>query len=792
MTTQKQILKRILMIVLSAILFYGISEMTMVTALCAQTEDVEINEENFPDAGFREYLRTDPNMQELHSDPDKFTAAEIESITVLNMKNSSLTAESLAGIEHFENLTTLHCNGTYLKSIDVSKNTKLQYLNCSETWNLTTLNVKNCTELATLYCNRCKLTELDLSSNGQLQVLWCDNNQLTALDTAGNPQLKTLYCYNNQLAALELRSNLALKELRCYNNQLTTLDLSGNTALTSLSCENNQLTEIQLKGFSNLTSLSIQENLLTSLDVSDCPELSYLRCSDNQLTELNITGDNKLTSLICTNNRLAEIDVKDKSSLNYFDTRKNLLKTLDVSQNADLQYFYCDDNQLKEIDVSKNPALMTFWCKNNQLEMLDVSGNIKISNLDCTGNRLKSLIIPDSVTTFEACEQYDKITMAENQSSYDLGSADPKLDPSKISDLTNAQLSADGMILTDIQSGKDVTYTYDCGNHQSMKVTLHFIRANRWITELTAFPGWKYGDTPSTPYAEALFGEVQYLYGTASDSNSYSTEIPTEPGTWYVKAIVAETEEYSGLEGDPVEFVISKNEETRIDITEGIKDIPEALIAAGMDTEEKIKQALTRAAVESQGYSEDNTALYDVRLQISLDGGKTWETASPENFPPEGLSVTLPYPKGTNGTEYDFIITHMFTHEMNGYKPGEIEVPEVMKTEEGLRFTVRGLSPIAAAWKSVKTDDGDNQGGADKPPVNPGPANPSIPGNNDIPTQPGSRQPSGGSDGNTPVTSAANRRSPQTGDENGIRQWMFVMCLAGSGIILSKKIRKLV
>lgn len=42
-----------------------------------------------------------------------------------------------------------------------------------------------------------------------------------------------------------------------------------------------------------------------------------------------------------------------------------------------------------------------------------------------------------------------------------------------------------------------------------------------------------------------------------------------------------------------------------------------------MDTEEKIKQALTRAAVESQGYSEDNTALYDVRLQISLDGGKT-------------------------------------------------------------------------------------------------------------------------------------------------------------------------
>ena len=95
------------------------------------------------------------------------------------------------------------------------------------------------------------------------------------------------------------------------------------------------------------------------------------------------------------------------------------------------------------------------------------------------------------------------------------------------------------------------------------------------------------------------------------------------------------------------------------------------------------------------------------------------------------------------------------------------EAPEVMKTEEGLRFTVHGLSPIAVAWKSVKTD---------KPLVNPGPANPSIPGNNDTSTQPGTQQPSGDSDSYTPdsgskkdtgtVTAAANRRSPQTGDDN--------------------------
>ena len=77
----------------------------------------------------------------------------------------------------------------------------------------------------------------------------------------------------------------------------------------------------------------------------------------------------------------------------------------------------------------------------HQLEMIDVSKNIRMSNFSCTGNRLKSLIIPDKVTTFTGCEQNDTIILAGNQSSYDLGSADPKLDPSKISDLTNAHPS---------------------------------------------------------------------------------------------------------------------------------------------------------------------------------------------------------------------------------------------------------------------------------------------------------------------------------------------------------------
>lgn len=992
MKARRQVLKPILMITLSAVLFYGMSDMTMPAVFAtfnqpdnsdelnapaeenpnpqadvfAQTGDVEINEENFPDAGFREYLRTAPEMQKFHQDPDKFTAQEIELITVLNMKDSSLNAESLAGIENFKNLTTLHCNGSSLKTIDLSRNTALKYLECTETWNLTNLNVKNCTNLHTLYCGDCKLTDLDLSDNGQLETLWCNSNQLSTLNVANNPQLKIFHCYDNQLTTLDISQNTLLKELWCQTNQLTALDVIINSSLTSLSCENNRLTEIKLNNHPYLTTLSVQNNQLTSLDVSGCGALYYLHCSNNQLSKLDTTENIALHDLKCTDNQLAELDVKDNPSLYYFHAGHNQLKTLDVSKNGNLSYFYCNNNQLKEIDVSKNYYLATFWCQNNQLEILDVSGNEKMSNLNCTGNRLKSLSLPICTTSFADCEQYDTIILAENENTCDLGTADPKLNPSMISELTGAQIAADSKTLTDIRPGRDVTYTYNCENAKTMKVTLHFIWTNRWTTELTTIPGWKYGDTPSVPHAEALYGEAQYLYGTAPKGDDYSAEIPSEPGTWYVKAIVPETENYSGLESAPVEFVIDKNDSaialkdsaaltktydgqpvtiskedvivtgsqgellckwyqkeaddwkpltdapvnagkykaeisvaednhyyppspaekefeivkasppeiilpenlsalqgvplssvilpqgwtwitpdetvisnketyqailevddrnydytevegydaarhgvirelsvtaaieettTRLDIGEGIREIPDTLIAAGMDTEEKITTELSRVVAENQGYFEENVVVYDVKLQISFDGGITWNIATPENFPAEGLLVALPYPEGTNGTDYNFIVTHMFTHEMNGYKPGQVETLNVKKTTEGLQFTIHSLSPIAVAWKSVNADDDENQGDKDKPTEKPGITDPSNPDSDDLPTPPETGKPSedsinpepdSGSKTNT-ETMASKNRSPKTGDNSCLWFWIFMTALSGAGFRLSKK-----
>jgi hypothetical protein len=85
---------------------------------------------------------------------------------------------------------------------------------------------------------------------------------------------------------------------------------------------------------------------------------------------------------------------------------------------------------------------------------------------------------------------------------------------------------------------------------------------------------------------------------------------------------------------------------------------------------------------------------------VSFDGGRTWQPATEENFPAEGIQVTLSYPAGTNGNDFDFAVSHMFTVTSRrlGTTAGGIEVPAVTKTAEGLRVLFRGLSPVLVSW----------------------------------------------------------------------------------------------
>ena len=379
-------------------------------------DDIEINEINFPDANFRNYLL------EYFGLDGKLTEDEINNITTLYLSfQEGWEISSLRGIEVFKNLQRLYVSRQKLTSLDISKNTKLSTLDCSSN-QLKSLDVTKNTALTKLYCYSNKLTSLDVTKNTALTALWCSDNQLKSLDVTKNTALTTLWCSNNQLTLLDVTKNTALTALWCSDNQLKSLDVTKNTALTKLECYCTQLTSLDVTKNIDLTELNCYGNLLSSLDVSNNFQLIGLHCANNQLasldvskntalrklscyenklTSLDVTRNKALTTLWCSNNQLTSLDVSENATLGDLSCSNNQLTSLDVSENATLGDLSCSNNQLTSLDVTKNTALTSLKCSDNQLTVMDVTRNTALTTLWCFKNQLTSLDIQNNTALID-------------------------------------------------------------------------------------------------------------------------------------------------------------------------------------------------------------------------------------------------------------------------------------------------------------------------------------------------------------------------------------------------------
>ena len=234
-------------------------------------------------------------------------------------------------------LTELNCSWNQLTALDLSANTKLQKI-VAQTNALTTLDTRNLPELTHLYLwGNHDLKSIDVSKNTKLEILSAAHGKLTSLDVSNNRKLVELFVYNNQLTALDVRSNYMLKKLGCYENQLTALDLSSNVSLEDLGVNDNPITELDLRAQSNLQKLSCSAMKLKKLDVSRCTELLKLYCNDNQIETLDLRSNKKLRALECQNNRLSWLNLSSNTALDprYVDCSGNVY---DIKVDENLQY----------------------------------------------------------------------------------------------------------------------------------------------------------------------------------------------------------------------------------------------------------------------------------------------------------------------------------------------------------------------------------------------------------------------------------------------------------------------
>lgn len=131
--------------------------------------DVEINEKNFPDPNFRNWILSQPFGKD-----GVLSDKEIADITEMNVSNKNI--HDLKGIEYFTALESLNLDKNQVKYIDVSKNKELVYLRVE--WN--------------------QLTSLDVSKNEAMRFLMCGGNSLTELNTSGCTALERISCSHNQ------------------------------------------------------------------------------------------------------------------------------------------------------------------------------------------------------------------------------------------------------------------------------------------------------------------------------------------------------------------------------------------------------------------------------------------------------------------------------------------------------------------------------------------------------------------------------------------------------------------
>ena len=170
-----------------------------------------IDEKNFPDKNFREYVK--------RFDLDNNGVLTIDEVKKVNEIDCEFTGqdeskkiESLEGIKYFTSAKRIDCENNKINELDVSGLKALEKVNCVGN-GMTNLNISQCTALTNLYCYDNELSNIDLSTNSDLKLLSCRNNNLSNLDLSKNLNIKYVYAEANNIMHIDTEANTNLKKI---------------------------------------------------------------------------------------------------------------------------------------------------------------------------------------------------------------------------------------------------------------------------------------------------------------------------------------------------------------------------------------------------------------------------------------------------------------------------------------------------------------------------------------------------------------------------------------------------
>ena len=425
------------------------------------TEGVVINETNFPDKEFRNYLCSSKFTEEdnnlaggWHFNEGETISPEylrkLKTVNINREYNELNKVKDLTGIKYFKNLTHLDCGGNKIENLDLSNNKNLKNLSCYEN----------------------NLKKLDLSNNKDLMNINCRGNIISELILPENNTIEGLYCNQNRLTSLDETKLTKVKWLDCQDNFITRLELSGMKMINSLNCGGNKLTSLKIPKLDSLTRLNCGANELSKLDVSTLTNLEYLNCfKSKNLKNLVLSNKDTLTNLNCSETGLQEIDLKDYINLSNLDLSFNNMTSTEklyLENKKNLVILNLSNNKItSNIELNASKKLTNIDLSNNEeLKNVDLSENEALEELNISGTKIGKLKVHGFVPFINGIE--NRVFINANEKSIDL---------KKEFDITEEELKNNVKIVEpssgirkngttlewDDDNIKQIHYRYNCG-----------------------------------------------------------------------------------------------------------------------------------------------------------------------------------------------------------------------------------------------------------------------------------------------------------------------------------------
>ncbi len=555
------------------------------------------------------------DLQILDCSLTDITNLDISSNTQLTSLKCNITKMTALDISKNTKLQSLECFETPLKNLDVKSNSELTTLDCHKT-SITELDITQNTMLKELFCYQTDITEIDISQNPNLRKLDCSETKITSLDFDLTNWESLRYAECSHLVWVNIGDVTMLDDLFYPTTEttipdvklsgpsfdLTNLDKNIDVSKVTIQSGGGDISGTMVSGVSVDTPLVYEYDCgkVNGQDVKLTVTVHFIKGSSTiKANDLDLTYTGEPIELTKDNCSITGSQGKTTFEYSQFvDGRWQDMRTAPKDAGKyKVQVKLAEDDFFTEASAEKEFTIRQ--AKNSWTKDLSITGwtykeYVESENKPTSASKFGTVTytysndkdtgftstVPENAGIWyvkASVEETDNYAGLNAVSTFTITRATPDyVIPKGLAAVYGQTLKdiklSDGFAWENVKesvgnAGKntfktvytpDDTDNYIVVNDIDVSVTVEQA-ANDWTEDLS-ITGWTYGkydENKNTPSASAKFGNVTFTY-SAEKKGSFTENVPTEAGTWYVKAAVADTSNYEGLESEPVSFQIKK------------------------------------------------------------------------------------------------------------------------------------------------------------------------------------------------------------------------------------------